>query len=110
MDFHKAIVKNQVGLTAPEIDFLFDVLTGSDKSSHDSDLRLEHWVARIFDDALNPLQLIRELTQAENLDADDILFQMKLKAWDEPLTFDKFFVAVRCLDPSFSESQCKNLF
>jgi len=98
------MVKNQVGLTAPEIDFLFDLLAPSSTGPQVAELRLEHWTARIFDDALNPLQLIRELTQAENLDADDILFQMKLNAWDEPLDFDRFLVAIRRLDPGFSES------
>ena len=90
VDLHKALVKNQVGLTAPEIDFLFDVLTGTTRSSNWAELRLEHWVSRIFDDALNPLQLVRELAHAENLDAHDLLFQMKLKAWDEPLTMARF--------------------
>ena len=104
LDFHKAMVKNQTGLTAPEIDFLFDLLAARSKPSQEPELRLEDWTSRIFDDALNPLQLIRELTQAENLDADDILFQMKLNAWDDPLDFDAFLTAVRRLDPGFSES------
>lgn len=101
-------MKSQVGLTAPEIDFLFDTLTGNLKK--DIELKLEHWTSRIFDDALNPLQLLRELVQAENLDPDDLLFQLKLKAWDEPLAFDRFYAAIRRLDPSFSDAQCRNLF
>ena len=101
-------MKNQVGLTAPEIDFLFDTLTGNSKQ--EIVLKLEHWTSRIFDDALNPLQLLRELVQAENLDPDDLLFQLKLKAWDEPLSFDRFYAAIRRLDPSFSDAQCRNLF
>jgi len=73
-------------------------------------LTLEHWQSRIFDDALNPLQLIRELVMAEGMDADDVLFQMKLKAWDEPIPYPKFLLAIRRLDPSFGESQVKTLF
>lgn len=45
------MAKNQVGLTAPEIDFLFDLLTGQ----QGTELKLEHWTSKIFDDALNPL-------------------------------------------------------
>jgi hypothetical protein len=41
---------------------------------------------------------------AEGMDADDVLFQMKLKAWDEPIPYNKFLVAIRRLDPSFGES------
>ena len=52
---------------------------------------MEHWLAKIFDDALNPLQLIRELVFAEQMDATDVLFQMKLKVWDEPLNQQLFF-------------------
>jgi hypothetical protein len=36
---------------------------------------------------VNPLQVIREAIVAENLDPDDVLFQMKLRAWDEPMDF-----------------------
>lgn len=35
---------------------------------------------------------------------------MKLKVWDEPLTFDKFLLAIRRLDQGFSEAQSRNLF
>ena len=50
VEFHKAVVINKIGLTAPEIDFLFDLLTAGKNS-----LTLENWTTRIFDDALNPL-------------------------------------------------------
>jgi hypothetical protein len=105
IDFHKGCIINQVKLTAPEIDFLFDMLT-----KEASELTLDLWQARIFDDALNPLQLIRELVLAEGLDSDDVLFQMKLKAWDEPLPYPKFASAIRKLDPSFSDSQIRTLY
>ena len=35
---------------------------------------------------------------------------MKLKAWDEPLPYSKFYASIIRLDASFSESQCKSLF
>ena len=44
------------------------------------------------------------------MDIDDILFQMKLKIWDEPIAFPKFTGCLRRLDPSFSDGQLKMLF
>ena len=44
------------------------------------------------------------------MNIDDILFQMKLKIWDDPLDYNKFEVCLRRLDPSFSDGQCKALF
>ena len=41
---------------------------------------------------------------AEGMDGDDVLFQMKLKGWDEPIAYPKFLLAIRRLDPSFGES------
>ena len=76
-------------MAAPEIDFLFDTLL--QKHASQDEVRVENWLSKIYDDALNPLQLIRELVLAENLDGDDVLFQMKLKAWDEPLNYQKFY-------------------
>lgn len=55
-----AMIQNQIGLNAPEIDFLFDLLGNNGDS-----VSMDHWLAKIFDDALNPLQLIRELVFAE---------------------------------------------
>jgi Ca2+-binding EF-hand superfamily protein len=39
-----------------------------------------------------------------------VLFQIKLKIWDEPLDYRRFGQAIRLLDSSFSESQLKVLF
>jgi len=50
VDLHKAVVNNHVGLTAPEIDFLFDLLAG-----YNQELTADHWLARIYDDVHNPL-------------------------------------------------------
>ena len=107
VDFHKAIIINQVPLAAPEIDFLFDLLSGRDKLR---EIGYDQWGGYIYDDVQNPLQLIRETIQAENMNADDVLFQIKLKIWDEPLDYRRFGQAIRLLDSSFSESQLKVLF
>ena len=44
------------------------------------------------------------------MNVDDVLFQIKLKIWDEPLDYRRFSQAVRLLDASFGESQLKMLF
>ena len=57
-------------MTAPEIDFLFDALTNRKSDT----LTIDHWSSKIFDDALNPLQLIREVIHVQEMNADDVLF------------------------------------
>jgi hypothetical protein len=51
-DLHTACVMNGVNLTAPEIDFLFDILSASSTAS---DIGQAQWASKIFDDAMNPL-------------------------------------------------------
>jgi len=70
-DLHIACIKNGLGLSAPEIDFLFDVLA---QSVQIKEVSVTEWASKIFDDALNPLQLVREIIMADNMDADDVLF------------------------------------
>jgi hypothetical protein len=64
-------VENGMHMTQPEIDFLFDLLASS---SQNKEVTFEMWSKRVFDDALNPLLLIREVVVAEGMDADDVLF------------------------------------
>jgi hypothetical protein len=47
---------------------------------------------------------------ADGMDADDVLFQMKLNIWDEPLEYPKFLICIRRLDPTFSEGQARALY
>ena len=58
-DFHKAIMTNGVGLTAPEIDFLYETLCASQGAL--MELTIDNWTSKIYDDITNPLQLIREV-------------------------------------------------
>ena len=60
-----------MGLNQPEVDFLFDLLAAG---SHSKEVTHDLWCKRVFDDALNPLLLIREVVVAEGMDADDVLF------------------------------------
>jgi hypothetical protein len=104
-ELHKAMLSNSAQLTAPEMDFLFKLL-----SVGKHEFGLEQWLSKIYDDCINPLQLIRECVQSQDMNVDDILYQMKLKIWDDPLDFNKLEMCLRRLDPSFSDSQCKALF
>jgi hypothetical protein len=49
-DFHRAIIINRIQMSYPEIDFLFDTLTGGE-----GELTFDLWTARIYDDITNPL-------------------------------------------------------
>lgn len=99
-DLHMSLIDNNVELTMPQIDFFFEVLTNDVTSK---EVHFEQWNSKIFDDAMNPLSMIREIIVAEGFDADDVLFQMKLSYRDEPLDYNKFQIAIRRLDPTFSE-------
>ncbi len=54
--FHKAMVSNDVGLSAVQIDCLFASLTPDAQSPLD----IRSWQSRIYEDSDNPLQMIRE--------------------------------------------------
>lgn len=93
-NFQRAVSSVGVGLTAAQIDSLFTLLV----SEAMGDLDLNMWLARIYEDSENPLQLIREVVAAHSLSQDDLMFQMKLKLWDEPLTQMRLSTAIRHLD------------
>ena len=62
------------------------------------ELDLNSWLSRIYEDGDNPLQMIREIVSTYNLTQEDLMHQMKLKLWDEPLTQAKILTAIRNLD------------
>ena len=82
-DFTKAIIASRIGLLQPEIDFLFNIFVWQEVTE-------QAWLSRIYDDNQNPLQLIREVVEANEFSYDDVLFQMKLRQWDDALDFNKF--------------------
>ena len=51
--------------------------------------------------------MIRETVCENQLTQDDLLFQMKLRVWDEPLDKPGFHKAMRNLDPSISDVQIR---
>lgn len=85
--------------TAPEIDALFDMLD----TKKDGALDVEEWKSRIYEDSLNPLQMLREVIIKNNITPDDVLFKTQLRIWDEPLDFSGLCVSLRRLDPTLSE-------
>ena len=56
-EFHKVMNQFEFRFTAPEIDGLFRLLD----SNQDGDLDIEEWKGRIYEDSLNPLQMLREV-------------------------------------------------
>ena len=105
LDFHKALSHTELRLSAPEIDGLFGILD----SKQDGELDIDEWKDRIYEDSLNPLQMLREVVANNNLSPDDLLFKMKLRIWDLPLDFPKLCESLRRLDPTLSESQLRHL-
>ena len=100
------MVANDVGLSAVQIDALFASLTPDAASPLD----IRAWQSKIYEDNDNPLQMIRETVNENQLTQDDLLFQMKLRVWDNPLDKPAFFKAMRNLDPSISDVQIRAMF
>lgn len=73
VDFHKAILSAGLKeLRAPEIDALFNLLD----LNEDGELDLDEWRSRIYEDSVNPLQMLREVVNVNRLTSDDLLFKM----------------------------------
>ena len=104
--FHRALITLEVGLSAAQTDALFALLV----SEASGQLDVNMWLSRIFEDGDNPLQMIREIVSEHKLTQEDLLFQMKLKAWDEPLSFTQLTQAIRNLDQSISDIQIRSMF
>lgn len=93
-----------MGLQAAQIDGLFNLLVGEFEF-----LNLELWQAKIYEDSGNPLQMIREVVSKYGLTQDDLMHQMKLKLWDDPLSASQLTKAIRHLDQSISDVQISAL-
>ena len=72
VDFHKALNICNLSFSAPEIDGLFYLLD----LNQDGELELDEWRSRIYEDSLNPLQMLREVVTNNRLTSDDLLFKM----------------------------------
>ena len=54
--------------------------------------------------------MIREIVMQNSLSQDDLLFQMKLRVWDNPLDQHAFHTAIHNLDHSISDVQIRALY
>lgn len=54
--------------------------------------------------------MLREIVVQHSLTQDDLLFQMKLRVWSEPLEQAEFIKTIHNLDQSISEDQIRALF
>lgn len=70
---------------------------------------MDEWRSRIYEDTLNPLQMLREVVTNNRLTSDDLLFKMQLRIWDAPLDFPLLCTSLRRLDPTLSEPQLRHL-
>ena len=104
-DFHRALNAFDFRFAAPEIDGLFKLLD----HNNDGELDVEEWKGRIYEDSLNPIQMLREVISQNRISSDDLLFKMHLRHWDEPLDFPKLCEALRKLDATLSEPQIRHL-
>lgn len=66
---HRAFITLEVGLSAAQTDALFASLV----SEANGKLNVNMWLSRVYDDGENPLQMIREIVQENNLTQDDLL-------------------------------------
>lgn len=98
-EFHRVMNQFEFRFSAPEIDGLFKLLD----LNEDGELDIEEWKSRIYEDSLNPLQMLREVVQNNRITSDDLLYKMQLRIWDEPLDFPKLCEALRRVDPTLSE-------
>ncbi len=70
----------------------------------------EEWEEAVYDDNINPLQMLREIISFNQITADDLIHKMKKKYDEEPLTFPDFKKALLSLDNSLTLIQLKNIF
>lgn len=108
-DFQKAIVANGLQLMQPEIDFLFDVLTGF-RNLKTTMLGQSQWLDHILDETGSSLQVLRQLVLKYGLNKDNILHRLEVKLWDPPLSKAQFDTVLRRLDPNIGQSLLDNFF
>lgn len=107
-ELHKVAISEKIGLKESEIDFLFDYLTGYDKSQ--KDLHLKQWIAKVDEAPLDPLQQIRKVLKEKNLGQESVMKQLGLRLLDDPLDFKQFESGIKWFDPRMSDLQLQRLF
>jgi hypothetical protein len=66
-DFQKSIVSAKIALTAPEIDYLFDLMTGF-KQLNSTLLGHKNWSSKIIDQSGSALNVLRNIVKSKGID------------------------------------------
>ena len=96
-------------MTAPEIDYLFDVMTGF-RNLNSTLLGHKQWFSKIIDQSGSALSVLREIFKSRGLDKQAALMILDLKMWDNALDLPKFSSALRRMVPSLSDHLLLNFF
>ena len=96
-------------MTYPEIDFLFDLLTGF-KNLPTTLLGTKQWLSKLQDEQGSPVTIIRDLIKQKGINLDQALTQVGLKLWSQDLDMSSFKKTLRKLDHTFSDQFCESLF
>lgn len=91
--------------TAPELELLFKHMD----QNNDNRIDMKEWTDQIYEDASNPIQLIREVIQSNAISSEELLHKMHLRIWDDALDITKFMYAVRKLDPTLTDAQLRSM-
>ena len=90
-----------LGFTAAEMDVLFKYFDTDKKRK----INFQQWNEKIYEDAANPLAMMREVIKEYQLDSDELLHKMGLRIWDEPLDSHHFKRCLHALDPTLTDLQ-----
>ena len=71
-DFQRCLKSEGFPFSAPQVDYLFDIL---DKDGN-NEIDHSEWSFKVYDDFRNPLQLIREVLNANDIKGDELLHKV----------------------------------
>eukprot|EP00347_Sterkiella_histriomuscorum_P022283 403331031 len=105
-EFRKALLIEQLPFTLKQIDFLYKALD----LNHDNAVQIKEWKTKVFDDFRNPLQMLRETILFNEINADELLHQMRLRTYEDILDFQDFAKAMHYLDTQLNHMQLQILY
>ena len=105
-DFHRALKIERFQFSAPQVDYLFDVLD----RNRDNELDQAEWAFKVYDDFRNPLQLIREVLAANDIKGEELLHKFRMKITDDAIDLAKFRECLHKLDSQLNWHQIKTMF
>ncbi|CDW76181.1 ef hand family protein [Stylonychia lemnae] len=105
-EFRKGIMLENLPFTLKQIDFLFRAFDIDNNNS----LSIKEWKSKIFDDFRNPLQMIKETVLSNEINADELLRQMRLQTFEEQLDYQQFQKCMHYIDSSLNHMQLRVMF